>query len=292
MSVAGEGACHDRPRAVGLAGYPDGSRLFRLPVLEGRMPAAGAADEVLMTRTVREPYPGIALGSEVTLQFRERRAKVRVVGIVEEIGAPAFYAPFATYEAVTGLGDASAVLRVRANGEPLDLVASALDQALLDARLPLAQMITRAMFRDALDEHFKVVGDVLRMVALAAALVGAIILGAGTSLNVMERTREIGVLRALGATPRAIAAMLLGEGAAIALLGALIAVGLSIAPHAGHERHGGAHAAARGGADALLARRPRHPVQRGGGAGARGRGHALFLPAALGARQPHLRGLM
>lgn len=229
VSVAREGAASTTARRVSLMAYPEGTRLFTLPVLEGRMPAPGAANEVLMTRTVREPYPDVALGSEVALQFRERRAGVRVVGIVEEIGSPVFYAPFAAYEVVTGLGDASNVLRVRSDGEGLDLVASAVDRALLEARLPLAQMVTRAMFRDALDEHFKVVGDVLRMVALAAALAGAIILAAASSFNVMERSREIGVLRAIGATPRAISAMLLAEGAAIAAIGALLAIGLSIA---------------------------------------------------------------
>ena len=90
-------------------------------------------------------------------------------------------------------------------------------------------MITRAMVRDALDEHFKVVGDVIRMVALAAALVGAIVLAAGTSFNVLERAREIGVLRALGATRRRIATMLLAESAAIVAAGALLAIAISVA---------------------------------------------------------------
>jgi len=141
---------------------------------------------------------------------------------------PAFYAGFSTFEAVTGLGDASTVLRAKGGSGHSELVASTLDQALLDAHLPPVQLATRAMFRDALEEHFKVVGDVLRMVALAAVLVGAILLAASTSFNVIERAREIGVMRALGASPRAIAAILLAEGAAIAGAGLTIAVALSL----------------------------------------------------------------
>ncbi|APV51296.1 hypothetical protein BWI17_17350 [Betaproteobacteria bacterium GR16-43] len=228
VSVAGEGTSSTTLKLIGLAGYPPGSRLFKLPVLEGRAPAEGAPDEILMTRTVQEPYPQVKLGSDVTLQFRERRVNVRVVGIVEEIGSPVFYAPFAAFDAVTGQGDASTVLRAKTRSDSPEAVASAVDQALLEARLPPVQMVTRAMFRDALDEHFNVVGDVLRMVALAAALAGAIVLGAGTAFNVMERTREIGVLRALGATPRSIAAMLLAEGISIAATGALLSIAISI----------------------------------------------------------------
>ena len=216
-------------KRVTLYGFPPGSRLFKLPVLEGRFPEPGASDEVLMTRTVRESYPELHVGSEVPLRFRDRRASARVVGIVEEIGTPTIYAAFPTFEAITGLGDAATVLRAKAGGDHPGSVASALDQALLDAHLPPGQVVTRAMFRDSLDEHFSVVGDVIRMVALAAALVGAIVLGAGTSFNVIERTREIGVLRALGATPRAIVAILLAEGAAIAVAGTLLSIVVSLA---------------------------------------------------------------
>ena len=79
-----------------------------------------------------------------------------------------------------------------------------------------AQAITRERVRDSLDEHFKVVGDFIRMVALATALVGGIWLAASSGLNVLERTREIGVRRALGATRRGIGA--------VTLLSALLAV--------------------------------------------------------------------
>jgi putative ABC transport system permease protein len=66
------------------------------------------------------------------------------------------------------------------------------------------------------------------MVALATALVGAIWLAASSSMNVQDRTREIGVLRTLGATPRTIAAIFIAEGAAVALLSLLISITASL----------------------------------------------------------------
>jgi putative ABC transport system permease protein len=67
------------------------------------------------------------------------------------------------------------------------------------------------------------------MVALAAALVGAIVLGASTGFNVLERIREIGVIRTLGATPRAIIVLFVAEGALVAVAAALLSVAISIA---------------------------------------------------------------
>ena len=154
---------------------------------------------------------------------------MQVVGLVEEIAQANLYAPSATFEAVTGLGDAASLVRVKAqDGTSPVALAHTLDQAFLQAQQTPGQIITREQVRDALDEHFKVVGDFIRMVALATALVGAIWLAASSSLNVQERTREIGVLRTLGAAPRTIAAIFVAEGAAVAILSGLAAVALSL----------------------------------------------------------------
>jgi putative ABC transport system permease protein len=147
-----------------------------------------------------------------------------VVGIVEEIGSPVIYAPFPTFENMTGLGDASTVLRVRTQGGRDQLVGGALEQALLNARLTPSLVNTRSEFRASLEEHFAVVGGVMKMIALASALVGAITLIATVSLGVIERGREIGVIRAIGARPRSVIAIFLVEGGAVALLSAMFAV--------------------------------------------------------------------
>jgi putative ABC transport system permease protein len=211
-----------------LCGYPPGSRLFKLPMEEGRLPRPEEENVVVVNRRVQAAVPGLQLGGELELHFRERRARVRVAGIVEEIGIPTIYVSFPAFEAVTGLGDASTALRVKTQNDSPDSVANALDQALLDEHLAPSLVQTSGEFRKSLDEHFAVVTDVMKMIALAAALVGAISLGASVSLNVLERAREIGVIRALGATPRTVGAIFLAEGGAVAVLSAFLSVAASI----------------------------------------------------------------
>lgn len=215
-------------RRVALTAYPPDSQLFRMRVVQGRRPAPDARDEIIITRALLDAYPHLQIGKTVDLQFRERRQPVRVVGLVEEIGMPLMYTTFQTFEAVTGLGDSSSLIRVKVADERIDAVVSALDRALLSARKPPAQIFSRDLLRDSLDEHFKVVGDVIRMVALGAALIGAIMLAATGTLNVLERGREIGILRTLGATPRDVVALFWAEGASVTLLALLLATALSI----------------------------------------------------------------
>lgn len=203
--------------------YPPDTRLFKLPLKEGRLPRADESDAVVINRSVQ----GVPVG-DVVVQFRNQRARLRVVGVVEEIGGATIYAPHATFESLTALGDASSLLRVKAKTGAQDAVAASLDQALLDAHLGPRHVQTRNEVRESLEQHFAVVTSVMRMVALAAALLGAISLGASAALNILERVREIGVVRALGATPQAVRAMFLMESGTVAVMSALISVALAV----------------------------------------------------------------
>ena len=212
-------------RRLLLSGYPVGTQLLKLPLREGEWPAPGEPDAVVINRQVQEEAaPGSRVGDQITVKFRERKTKVRIVGIVEEIGSPVIYAAFPAFENITGLGDASTVLRVRTQGNNEQLVAGALEQALLEARLTPSFVNTKSELRASLEEHFAVVGGVMKMIAFGSALVGAISLIATVSLGVLERGREIGVIRALGARPRSVVSIFLVEGGAVALLSAIFSV--------------------------------------------------------------------
>jgi putative ABC transport system permease protein len=211
-------------RRMQLTGYPSETRLLELPLREGDWPAAPKSDAVVINRQVQEAAPGLCLGSEIAIKFRDRKTRVHIAGIVEEIGAPVIYAAFPVFENITGLPVGSTVLRVKARADREQLVAGALEQALLSARLTPSFVTTKSEFRASLEEHFAVVGSVMKMIALASGLVGAITLIATVSLGVIERRREIGVIRALGARPRSVIAVFLVEGGAVAFLSALLSM--------------------------------------------------------------------
>jgi putative ABC transport system permease protein len=75
---------------------------------------------------------------------------------------------------------------------------------------------------------FGVIVTLLMVMALVIAMVGGIALSGALSLNVIERRREIGVMRAIGASSANIGFLFVGEGLLLGLLSWLIAVPLSI----------------------------------------------------------------
>ncbi len=64
---------------------------------------------------------------------------------------------------------------------------------------------------------------------ILAIVIGAVIVGNTMLLSLFERTREFGLLRAIGWTRRRVVALVVGEGVVLALVGAAVGVGLSFA---------------------------------------------------------------
>ena len=76
--------------------------------------------------------------------------------------------------------------------------------------------------------QFQIIITLLAAMALVVGMVGSIALSGALSLNVLDRQREIGVMRAIGASSGAIARLFIGEGLLLGWLSWLIAFPLSI----------------------------------------------------------------
>jgi putative ABC transport system permease protein len=75
---------------------------------------------------------------------------------------------------------------------------------------------------------FDILINVLFGMAIIVAMVGGLGLAGTMSLNVLERTREIGVMRAVGASTGTIRRLFIIEGVMIGMLSAVIALPLSV----------------------------------------------------------------
>ena len=90
---------------------------------------------------------------------------------------------------------------------------------------------TTAAEREEANALYGIIVSLMLVMAVLLAIVGGLGLMGTMSINVLERTREIGVLRAIGAPNRAVAWVFIGEGTAIGvlswLLGSLLSLPLS-----------------------------------------------------------------
>ncbi|MEM9188238.1 MAG: ABC transporter permease [Myxococcota bacterium] len=202
-----------------IPGLHAGARL-----VDGRAPRR--AGEIVVNRQLLAVEPALVLGADTGLRHRETRVAVTVVGVVEEIAPPTAYLHPAGMVELVGRGGTAGGVRVRS--ESSARVMRELENALIaDGHFP-AYAMSRDELRRTMVDHFLLILVVLLLLGAAAFTIGVIGLGTTLSLGIVERFRELGTLRSLGASPEQIGDLLLLEAALMTVVGALAACVLMV----------------------------------------------------------------
>nr|MBA3824354.1 FtsX-like permease family protein [Ktedonobacterales bacterium] len=94
----------------------------------------------------------------------------------------------------------------------------------LDQTLPTAQVVSITDLNQIIDRILNNLIVMLTAIASLALVAGLIIIANAVALAMLERRREIGILKSVGHTSRSILAMVLIENGVVGLLGALVAL--------------------------------------------------------------------
>jgi len=208
-----------------------------IPLVDGQAlprvrPEGGPIPSVINHTMARRYWPGTrAVGKYFHLGDDTTAPMVEVVGVVadakyrsmrEEVG-PSFYLPLATQQVRDGSW------HVRVAGDPGGAL-PALRRALVDADpvVPITSALTlrgQQSMNITDDRLAMTIGVVLAASALILAGVG--LFGAMSQL-VGQRTREIGVRLALGASPPGIGRLVLGQAMSIAVAGSVLGLVLAL----------------------------------------------------------------
>jgi putative ABC transport system permease protein len=219
-----------------LITIPGGAQLIALPLVRGHWLRDGDAPEddapeIVVNTRMLEEQPQLRVGALVDLAIGGRTSRWRVVGMVASAGPPPeAFVTRAALARVTGDARVTTLLiraRERDAAAQAMLVGRVRDALEANGFAVGSSELTQAT-RRAFEDHLLMVGAFLLAMAQLTILVGALALGSTMSLAVQERTREIGVLRAIGATPRAIVRMVQTEGLLIAIISWLVAIPLSL----------------------------------------------------------------
>ncbi|MEN2981956.1 MAG: ABC transporter permease [Thermus sp.] len=158
----------------------------------------------------------LTLGSPLRLS---PQVELRVEGILEESGGLAdnlIFVPLQPLQAVLGTENYSAVLVALEPGQKAEEVARALEGAVPG----LKAQTTGDVMRFA--ERALRISDLVRFgISLVALVVGGLLVANTVMMSVYERTREFGVMRALGAKRGFIFRLVVLEALFLALLGGL-----------------------------------------------------------------------
>ncbi|AHG89016.1 protein of unknown function DUF214 [Gemmatirosa kalamazoonensis] len=203
-----------------------------LVVQGGRWLSDADGRDVVANHAWLHDHPGYTVGDSIGLRIGGDSTRWRLVGEVREVMAGAtLYAPRAALDAATAGAARTTIVRVvaaRHDSAAVRALMAAIGRT-LDARGIVARGIVslRDTERHRVD-HVLVITRFLVALSGACIVVGGLGLGTLLSVGVLERSRELGVLRALGASRAHLVVLVVAEGAWVALVGWACGVVLSV----------------------------------------------------------------
>ncbi len=227
-----------------IAGVPDDteqlsvvSEAFMLDVETGRMiePGDGNAAFIGIDYTRREVFKDtIGVGSSIMINNQT----FKVVGIRERIGNAAddrqIVISREAFDALTSDVDEYNVIIVRSTpGVDKTKLGEAITRALQQSRNVDAgeedfSVDTPEDIRESFEQILSIIQVVLTGIAMISLIVGAVGIMNTMYTAVLERTKEIGIMKAVGATNNAILSIFLIESSLLGLVGGIVGVVLGL----------------------------------------------------------------
>ncbi len=216
-----------------LLAPPAESDLVSPLVVEGRWIQPGDQQKLVISEGVYDFYPDLEVGDFIPLKFMGDEEEWEVVGIFKFIGLEGMlgYAPYEYISRELNLANRSFSFRVVTTEHDRDfqkVMAESLDAYFRDQGFHVLDATPGLSTLDSASESLDILITFLLIMALLTASVGSMGLAGTMSMNVMERTREIGIMRALGATNQEIVKMVVLEGTLIGLISFGLAVILAV----------------------------------------------------------------
>ncbi len=220
-----------------LLGIPAGSRMYRPIIMSGRWLQADDGQVVVMSEETANKNQ-LFVGDLVSLDLGELgTSEWEIVGLYRVIYGTGFviepiYAPLSAMTEVTGQENRATQVLVKGNVADLEqetAFAEGLKTHYETAGLTIDFYTTTARLEERVyaDNQFNSITSMLLSLAMLTGMVGGIGLAGSLGISVVERTREIGVLRSIGAQSHNIMTMFIMEGVLQGLISFLIATPLA-----------------------------------------------------------------
>jgi putative ABC transport system permease protein len=202
-------------------------------LVAGRWIQAGDVRKLAISEGALQYFPDLQPGDPVNLKIDGREEVWEVVGIFKFVDREGMlaYAPYEYVSKVNGLVNRAFSFRLVTNqhNRPYqDAKAEELDKYFRDQGFKVRIAEAGRASLDTAVESLDILVVFLLIMAVLTAIVGVMGLTGTMGMNVLERTREIGIMRAIGADDRAVMRTVIAEGVFIGMISFGLAIILSI----------------------------------------------------------------
>lgn len=208
--------------SIMLYAPPAETKMAHPTVVEGRWLRPDDENAIVVNSVVFRDEPDVKVGDEITLKIEGKEKRWQVVGVATGgFPMPTMFANYPYFARTThNVGKAQWVF---ATTQQHDFEFQAQTVRALEDRFEYLGFDVSATAKVAeeiseVEAIFEVIVVLLLIMAVLIAIIGGLGLMGTMSINVLERTREIGVMRAIGASNGAVRRVFIVEGIIIGLL--------------------------------------------------------------------------
>lgn len=208
--------------------------VLNLSLAQGDLAALNDAGTVMVDSDTATEQ-GLRLGQTVTLTTLKGDVPVRIAGIYAPAGFFQGYAAGMASAAQLGTPDLDTAIYLKSapDTDPAQ-VRAALDEALKE--FPTVTVQDQSEFKAQIRDQINALLAFIVALLVLAVIIAFLGIVNTLALSVFERTREIGLLRAIGATRRQIRRTILIESVLIAILGSVLGLVLGVLYGVGLQR--------------------------------------------------------
>ena len=216
---------------VGVWGVPQESAMFSPRIAAGRPLLPGDEEAILLNHKIATDEE-IDVGETITLTIGRRESTWTVVGLIVNINnnSQDNFVPFTALAEQTGNAGHGSSIMITGDGamsRDQEALIEALRAAYKTRQIGATYFQSANEVRETNAASFDVIVTLMVAMALLSAAVGGIGLASTMAINVVERRREIGVMRATGATSQSIVGIFVVEGVLIGAMSWLLATPVS-----------------------------------------------------------------
>ena len=181
---------------------PPRTDMIHLQIVEGRELLPGEVDAIVVNTALVATSPEMKVGSTVSFRLGPRLTWWHVVGIAREFFTPpTAYIPQAFADQFRpGMRTSAFLVLAKTDAASVNSVKANLERSLQQEDVRIQGSTSKAELRHGRYEHMLMIYVFLMVMSGIILVVGGLGLATTMSLNVMERRREMGVIRAIGAT--------------------------------------------------------------------------------------------
>jgi putative ABC transport system permease protein len=210
------------------------TKLLSPDIVAGRWLKPGERKAIVVSDTIYETFPGLQPGDSLRVRVSGHREEdwsvVGVFRFVSMSGDPISYADFDFVADLLDLPAQAYSYRITTADHTLEgqrKISQALDENLSDRGFMVRSVEAGKTIQEDASKGIDILIIFLLIMALLTAFVGSIGLTGTMGMNVLERTREIGVLRSIGAVDLEIIKSVVIEAVMIGLITWVLAIAAS-----------------------------------------------------------------